>query len=62
MHTSIRRRPILLAVTLACLAGPFARGRAQMPPQDTGASGAWQKLLKLRTTASAMHTTAHPDD
>ena len=38
------------------------RGRAQMPPQDMGAAGAWQKLLKLRTTASAMHTTAHPDD
>ena len=33
-----------------------------MPAQDEGASGAWQKLLKLRTTASAMHTTAHPDD
>ena len=33
-----------------------------MPAQDEGASGAWQKLLKLQTTASAMHTTAHPDD
>jgi LmbE family N-acetylglucosaminyl deacetylase len=33
-----------------------------MPAQDGGAAGAWQKLLKLRTTASAMHTTAHPDD
>ncbi len=31
-------------------------------PQDTGASGTWQKLLKLRTIASVMHTTAHPDD
>jgi LmbE family N-acetylglucosaminyl deacetylase len=31
-------------------------------PQDRGAAGAWQKILKLRTTASAMHTTAHPDD
>ena len=29
---------------------------------DRGAAGTWQKLLKLRTTASAMHTTAHPDD
>ena len=33
-----------------------------MPAQDEGASGAWQKLLKIQTTASAMHTTAHPDD
>ncbi len=31
-------------------------------PQDSGATGTWQKLLKLQTTASAMHTTAHPDD
>jgi LmbE family N-acetylglucosaminyl deacetylase len=31
-------------------------------PQDLGASGTWQKMLKLQTTASAMHTTAHPDD
>ena len=31
-------------------------------PQDQGAVGTWQKLLKLQTTGSAMHTTAHPDD
>jgi LmbE family N-acetylglucosaminyl deacetylase len=31
-------------------------------PQDTGAAGTYQKLLKLRTIASVMHTTAHPDD
>lgn len=31
-------------------------------PQDRGAAGTFQKLLKLRTTASLMHTTAHPDD
>lgn len=29
---------------------------------DEGAAGAWQKLLKLQTTASLLHTTAHPDD
>src|SRR6059058_5982530 len=31
-------------------------------PQDKGAVGTWQRLLKLQTTASVMHTTAHPDD
>src|SRR4051794_35457833 len=31
-------------------------------PQDKGAAGTWQRLLKLQTTASVMHTTAHPDD
>ncbi|MBI3262234.1 MAG: PIG-L family deacetylase [Acidobacteria bacterium] len=39
--------------------GPGASARL---PQDRGAAGAWQKILKLRTTASAMHITAHPDD
>ena len=36
--------------------------RGQQPPQNEGAAGAWQKILKLQTTASVMHTTAHPDD
>ena len=31
-------------------------------PQDHGLDGIWQKLLKLKTTASVMHTQAHPDD
>ena len=34
----------------------------QAPAPDRGAAGAWHKILKLQTTASAMHTTAHPDD
>lgn len=29
---------------------------------DHGIAGMWQKLLKLRTTASMLHTQAHPDD
>src|SRR4029453_11028408 len=35
---------------------------SQQIPQDTGAAGAWQKINKLRTTASVLHGTAHPDD
>ncbi|MGI8582186.1 MAG: PIG-L family deacetylase [Chitinophagaceae bacterium] len=31
-------------------------------PQDHGITGVWQKLLKLKTTASVLHTQAHPDD
>jgi LmbE family N-acetylglucosaminyl deacetylase len=34
----------------------------QVPAQDSGAAGTWHKLVKLRSTASLMHTTAHPDD
>jgi LmbE family N-acetylglucosaminyl deacetylase len=36
--------------------------RAAPLPQDAGAAGTWQRMLKLRTTVSVMHTTAHPDD
>jgi LmbE family N-acetylglucosaminyl deacetylase len=32
------------------------------PPVDRGAAAVYEKLLKLRTTASVLHTTAHPDD
>jgi LmbE family N-acetylglucosaminyl deacetylase len=45
-----------LLLAAATAAGPDALA------QDKGAAGTWQRLLKLRTTASVMHTTAHPDD
>ena len=31
-------------------------------PEDRGMAGLWRVLKELRTTASAMHITAHPDD
>ena len=37
-------------------------GGGRLLPVDRGSTGLWQRLLKLRTTASALHTTAHPDD
>jgi LmbE family N-acetylglucosaminyl deacetylase len=52
--------PIVAAAALVCAAA--IGGRAQRPAQDQGAAGTWQKIRKLQTTASAMHTTAHPDD
>jgi LmbE family N-acetylglucosaminyl deacetylase len=52
-----------LALTLAfALAALPVRPSLQTPAQDLGAAGTWHQLLKLRTTASLMHTTAHPDD
>src|SRR5476649_2578756 len=48
--------PIFALLSLTLGAGP------EPLPQDTGAAGTWQRLLKLQTTASAMHTDAHPDD
>src|SRR5215204_3991531 len=44
------------------LVGAAALLSAQSVPRQDGASETWQKLLKLRTTASVMHVTAHPDD
>lgn len=59
----MRRRLMFLAAALgvgaALLATPL---RSHTLPQDQGAAGAWFKLRKVATTASAMHTTAHPDD
>jgi LmbE family N-acetylglucosaminyl deacetylase len=51
------------AVGVTLFLVPLALGAGPGPlPQDTGAAGTWQRLLTLQTTASAMHTTAHPDD
>ena len=48
--------PALLLLIAVLRAGP------EPLAQDKGAAGTWQRLLKLQTIASAMHTTAHPDD
>src|SRR5262245_60045778 len=46
-----------------CVAAASVSLLAREPlPQDRGAAGTWQQLLKLRTIGSVMHTTAHPDD
>ena len=50
------------AVALLVAVGLVTAPATQPLPQDPGAAGTWQKLLKLQTTASVMHTTAHPDD
>jgi LmbE family N-acetylglucosaminyl deacetylase len=54
----------LLLMTGVMVLGPSSvRFRAVEPlPQDSGAAGVWQKIRKLQTTASLLHTTAHPDD
>ena len=51
----------LLSLAVVLTAASLA-SRAQVPVQDDGVAGVWQKLGKLQTTASVMHTTAHPDD
>ena len=57
----------LLFILICCLAWPgltgiATRARAQEPNENRGAAAAWQSLLRLRSTATVLHTTAHPDD
>jgi LmbE family N-acetylglucosaminyl deacetylase len=64
MHQSSRRLATA-AIVVACaylIVNPAALVANDPLPQDRGAAGTWQKLLKLRTIGSVMHTTAHPDD
>lgn len=58
----MRSMKTLYVSLLAAVTAAASAGAGPALPQDHGASGVWQKILKLRTTASAMHTTAHPDD
>src|SRR5687768_16829135 len=46
----------------AVVSGTVVSGGRQVPAADQGAAGAWQKLIKLPTIATVLHTTAHPDD
>ncbi|HXG87975.1 MAG TPA: PIG-L family deacetylase [Vicinamibacterales bacterium] len=62
IRLTITRRLWLLLVGAAAVLAAGAPLRSAPPSQDEGAAGTWQMLLKLQTTASAMHTTAHPDD
>src|SRR2546429_2814546 len=54
------RSPLALVGGVRRVAAPTAG--VEPLAQDKGAAGTWQRLLKLQTTPSAMHTTAHPDD
>lgn len=54
-----RAAPLAALAAVAALAVPL---RSQTLPQDQGGAGTWQKIQKLQTTASALHTKAHPDD
>jgi LmbE family N-acetylglucosaminyl deacetylase len=57
-YGAMRLSTLTAVVVTAALAVPSS----QSIFQDTGAAGAWQKIQKLKTTASVLHGTAHPDD
>lgn len=59
------RSPRATVLTVMAMVAVVAAGvslRSATLSQDLGANGLWQQLLKLQTTASVLHTTAHPDD
>src|SRR5215510_6222356 len=53
-----------LIICFAVISFPSIYSRAQVrePAENKGAAAAWRALLRLRTTATVLHTTAHPDD
>lgn len=54
---------ILVGALVWIVPGSFdANAQVQQVSGNTGSAAAWQALLRLRTTATVMHTTAHPDD
>src|SRR5262245_35910930 len=61
----MKRSAILALSTCLILSGfatPSSRAQVQEPAENKGAAAAWRALLRLRTTATARHITAHPDD
>src|SRR5690606_22871831 len=62
MLSRLRKITVLsLLFVLAFLNVPSAHAQVR-PIYDMGAIGLGQQLKRLQTTASAMHTGAHPDD
>lgn len=54
---------IFAVIAMVCMIAPSVSFRAQVRPvYDMGAIGLGQALKRLQTTASVMHTGAHPDD
>ena len=52
--------PMRFSVVPVLATGLLIAAQPSLPEQ--GATATWQKLRKLQTTASVLHTTAHPDD
>ncbi|MBX9604267.1 MAG: PIG-L family deacetylase [Bryobacteraceae bacterium] len=52
----------LASLSLAFVPASVAVAQVQPTAINEGAAGAWRSLLRLRTTATVLHTTAHPDD
>src|SRR5258708_36154979 len=56
------QRPVRNPLLLLAIAAAAATAQVQIPVINQNAAAAWESLLRLRTTATVLHTTAHPDD
>jgi hypothetical protein len=54
-------RRFLCIPALVCAFG-ILYAQVHQPAMNSNAAAAYQSLLRLRTTATVLHTTAHPDD
>src|SRR5436190_21342464 len=60
VYSDFMRRAVLIAVAASVF---VLTGQAQVRPiYDMGTAGLTQILQRLQTTASVLHTGAHPDD
>ena len=55
-------RVLICCLVFAAFTFPSAPAQVQEPAENTGAAAAYGALLCLRSTATVLHTTAHPDD
>src|SRR5499426_1858725 len=65
MEKAMKRATIFtLIICFAIVSFPSTSSRAQVqePAENRGAADAWRALLRLRSTATVLHITAHPDD
>ena len=55
-------RVFVCSLVFAAFTCPSAPAQVQEPAENKGAAAAYGALLCLRSTATVLHTTAHPDD
>jgi LmbE family N-acetylglucosaminyl deacetylase len=53
---------LIISLANTSLSSISSRAQVREPAENKGAAAAWRALLRLRTTAKVLHTTAHPDD
>jgi LmbE family N-acetylglucosaminyl deacetylase len=55
-------RVVICCLVLAAVTFPSALAQVQEPAENRGAAAVYHALLRLRSTVTVLHTTAHPDD